>query len=79
MFCDFCKCKACQNGEIYLLHAKTLTGKWVCDVCYAYDICIVAKRKIGELGGPCEANEQCDHKPKLFKPIEWIKFEEKEK
>lgn len=63
-FCDFCDCADCKNGRQDLRHAKTADGRWICDVCYTYDVCVDAWRKQGVRLGPCE--HPCNHKPKLI-------------
>lgn len=64
-FCDFCTCEDCKNGTKYILHAKTSSGKWICDVCYSYDECVKQKRENGEKQtGPCD-DKNCAHRPKL--------------
>ena len=63
-FCNFCKCSDCINGSKFLRHAQTTKNKWICDVCYHYDVCIDAKRKEGKREGPCD-DKNCVHRPKL--------------
>jgi hypothetical protein len=66
MFCDFCDCEDCKTGSPgikNLLHAQTVDGKWICDVCFTYDECVRQKRITGG-GGPCETKD-CNHRPKL--------------
>jgi hypothetical protein len=59
-------------------HAQTSDGRWICDVCWRYDVCVDGKRKelglkFGEKshGGcvPCEDSEgrpiPCKHRPRL--------------
>lgn len=65
-FCDFCDCDDCKNGTKYLTHAQTSDGKWICDVCYQYDVCVDQKRKNNDYSGPCE-NLDCAHRPKVTK------------
>lgn len=71
-FCDYCSCDTCKNGEYYLAHARTVDGKYICDVCYWFDICrrepFTRKRHQGE---PCE-NKNCEHRPKLIS--KWTKY-----
>lgn len=57
-FCDFCPCDRCRDGESYLTHAPTDDGRWVCEVCHAYDLCLMAGHD------PCSA-EHCSSRPKL--------------
>ena len=38
-FCDYCDCEDCKYGNSYLVHAQTVSGKWICDVCYQYEVC----------------------------------------
>ncbi len=68
-FCDYCKCDTCKNGEFYLSHAKTPGNKWICDVCYSYDVCRQGPN--ANKGGPCD-NDDCEHRPKLL--TEWRKY-----
>jgi len=70
-FCDYCDCEDCQNGTEYISHAQTVDGKWICDVCYLYDLCTADGPKRGAL--PCE-NKDCVHRPKLVS--EWTKLGE---
>jgi hypothetical protein len=67
-FCDFCDCKNCREGASWLGHAQTADGRWICDVCYQYDVCVTAKEKLGDRSGPCE-NFDCEHRPKLATPF----------
>jgi hypothetical protein len=72
-FCNFCKCRDCVNGTDYLRHARVKGNKWICDVCWRYDVCVAAKRKEGKPGGdrnPCD-DMNCKHRPKLIG--EWEK------
>lgn len=73
-FCDFCACESCQTGEgiPHLSHAKTSDGRWICDVCYAYDECVRAQRAKGEARNPCK-DRGCEHRPKIVG--EWSKRE----
>lgn len=72
-FCDFCECSACVNGESYLSHSRTIDGKFICDVCYSYDVCVNEKRKlVPRAYGPCK-EKNCEHRPKLVG--EWKKYE----
>lgn len=63
-FCDFCSCKECRDGAPWLSHAQTEDGRWICDVCYQYDVCVSAQAKIGQYDGPCE-DMNCSHRPRL--------------
>jgi hypothetical protein len=73
-FCDYCPCKDCvngQHGKYKLSHAQTLDGKWICDICYSYEVCLDGKKANNELvDGPCE-DKNCKHRPKLA--TTWIK------
>lgn len=67
-FCDFCDCPTCLNGEHGITHAPTADGRWICDVCWQYDVCDVHD---GKYNGPCESDEgepiaDCPHRPKLI-------------
>lgn len=65
-FCDFCPCSDCLNGQKYLAHAETSDGRWICDVCFTYDLCVNGQRKAGgPVTGSCDEEEECDHRPKL--------------
>lgn len=89
-FCDFCSCEDCRSGVIRhldadgklvrevrgkLTHAPTVDGRWICDVCWRYTVCVSAKRiETGNAraGGPCEelvdgryVPIQCSHRPIL--------------
>lgn len=57
-FCDFCKCEDCQAGTPYLQHAQCEDGRWICDTCYNYELCIEAVRDI------CKEKD-CGHRPKI--------------
>ena len=69
-FCNYCSCSDCQYGTTYLYHAETINGDWICDVCYLYDECVIAKIKLNQFTGPCP-NKDCEHRPKIIG--EWIK------
>jgi hypothetical protein len=76
-FCDFCKCVNCRDGASWLSHAKTSDGRWICDVCYTYDVCVRAKRKAGgRQDGPCD-DMNCEHRPRLVSA--WERFEEEKR
>lgn len=71
MFCDFCDCQGCQKGIMpYDWHAQTSDGKWICDVCYQYEVCQTFPERKGK--GPClgEERKNCTHRPKLVG--DWI-------
>lgn len=57
-FCGFCPCDRCRDGESYLTHAPTDDGRWVCEVCHEYDLCLRAGHD------PCGA-EHCSSRPTL--------------
>ena len=62
-FCDFCPCKECRTGgERWhaLKHALTSDGRWICDVCYSYSVCLKDPERRGK--GPCE-DGGCKHRP----------------
>ena len=68
MFCDYCDCESCQYGtHPYDWHAQTVDGKWICDVCYQYEVCQTFPERKGK--GPCDG--QCNHRPQLIS--DWIK------
>lgn len=61
-FCSFCDCEDCISGNseyVNLYHAQTIDNRWICDICYAYDVCLDAGVN------PCKIKE-CEHKPKLI-------------
>lgn len=64
-FCDFCSCDDCKYGNsIYVLHhAKTQDNKWICDICFEYDLCTSGPNR--NSNGPCK-EKNCDHRPKLI-------------
>jgi hypothetical protein len=64
-FCDYCDCEDCKYGNSYLVHAQTVNGKWICDVCYQYEVCQEFADRKGK--GPCLDQEwgTCTHRPKL--------------
>lgn len=66
-FCEFCPCGDCKSGRADLRHARTSDGRWICNVCWRYEVCIKAKG--ARAGGPCD-DLSCDHRPKLAG--EWI-------
>lgn len=66
-FCDFCDCDGCLRGEHGISHAPTADGRWICDVCWRYDVCVTAK---GHIGPPCENADgspipNCGHRPRI--------------
>jgi hypothetical protein len=62
-FCDYCPCKSCQEGIFpYNRHAQTVDGKWICDVCFEYDVCLSFPERKGK--SPCDT--LCEHRPKLI-------------
>jgi len=40
----------------------TADGRWICDVCYAYEVCQEDPKRKGK--GPCD-EEFCEHRPKI--------------
>lgn len=73
-FCDFCDCENCKSGiisydigsgvrELKLYHAKCDDNKWICEVCYLYDLCISGPNK--NVDEPCK-DKKCSHRPKLI-------------
>jgi hypothetical protein len=67
-FCDFCSCAACKYGwkDCKMSHAPTVDGKWICNVCYSYDLCTSGPNR--NYNGPCE-DKTCQHRPKLSGPF----------
>lgn len=64
-FCDFCDCKECEFGygpkkKIY--HARTIDGRWICELCYNYDLCTADGPN--RSSNPC-TNRDCIHRPRL--------------
>jgi len=54
----------CQTGNsgMQLLHAQCEDGRWICDTCYTYELCVDAG------SDPCEGlcgQNKCEHRPKL--------------
>lgn len=72
-FCDFCKCSDCLNGSKYISHVETSDNKWICDVCYIYDLCMAVPLSQRDPNGPCK-DTNCKHRPKLIS--EWINFKQ---
>lgn len=68
-FCDFCSCEDCITGDCKheIFHAKTSDDKFICDVCYTYDVCTSGSNR--SLNGPCE-DKECIHRPKIIS--EWL-------
>jgi hypothetical protein len=64
-FCDFCDCESCLGGREDLTHAATADGRWICDVCYDYDLCTGANRHVQRAHSPCE-DKNCAHRPRLI-------------
>ena len=72
-FCDFCKCSQCQTGNpgvprFTVTHAQTSDARWICEVCFDYDVCVDGQRAAGEPVDPCE-DELCKHRPRVVS--EW--------
>lgn len=67
-YCGYCDCEDCAHGTQYLYHAKTADGRWICDVCYTYDLCTSGPQR--NANGPCE-DGPCPHRPLLM--TEWCK------
>jgi hypothetical protein len=70
-FCDFCKCDGCKNGEWYLSHAETEDHRWICDVCFSYELCLDARGEDLSIDAPCK-DKGCIHRPKIIS--EWINY-----
>ena len=67
-FCDFCDCEGCRDGTPGLSHAQTEDGRWICDTCYDYEVCIDAFRAEGVNRMPCghqDGDQPCPHRPTL--------------
>jgi hypothetical protein len=69
-FCDYCDCDMCVEGLYDILHAKTSTGRWICEVCYEFDVCVCGNAKVGIHDGPCETLDGalipgCPHRPRI--------------
>lgn len=73
-FCDFCDCDDCANGREGLSHARCVSGNWICEVCYTYDVCTASDAIKVSCEVPCK-NEDCIHRPRL-KTGEWVKLGE---
>jgi len=62
MYCDYCDCDDCKFGSKHMRHIKTIDNKWICDVCYYYELCV-------ESGSdPCKGlchEKKCEHRPKI--------------
>jgi len=66
-FCDFCQCKDCKDGwdpKLKIHHAKTDNDRWICDVCYLYDLCTSGPSEERSTDGPCK-DRNCKHRPRL--------------
>lgn len=77
-FCDFCTCKTCQNGTEGLTHARTKGDRWICDVCWTYDLCTSDKNPYGtprNKDGPCPSDKACAHRP-LLSTGKWTTLEQ---
>lgn len=72
MFCDYCPCEGCKVGEDHMSHAQTADGRWICDVCYLYDLC-TANGPNRNWSGPCK-DKNCIHRPKIVS--EWVRFKD---
>jgi hypothetical protein len=59
-YCDFCDCDDCKNGwpSAVTSHAPTVDGRWICGVCYRYEVCLDADSH------PCKPGP-CEHRPEL--------------
>lgn len=68
-FCDFCDCDDCQLGSDFLYHAQTNIGTWICNVCYAYDVCTSGPNRNSD--GPC-ARKDCVHRPRIIN--DWLPY-----
>ncbi len=70
-FCNFCDdCEYCEFGwlDIFnVLHAQTDDGRWICDVCFDYKVCMDGPNRNPD--GPCKEKD-CKHRPKLIGPWE---------
>lgn len=69
-FCDYCDCTD-DDGNVRtdLSHAQTVDGRWVCDICYYYDLCVMTRNDPNP-SGPCR--DDCKHRPKLM--TKWATF-----
>lgn len=68
-FCNYCLCQTCQNGRGGLTHALTSDQKWICDVCYYYEVCLdrcEIKHGNKPRHEPCKYSEECESRPKLI-------------
>jgi hypothetical protein len=68
-FCDYCPCDDCLAGTEYISHAQTVDGKWICDVCFEYEVCL-DKGSTDPCAGIC-GEHKCDHRPTIVS--EWQK------
>ena len=77
-FCDCSMCKTgCSSESVYdgdnpvttimaafpVYHTQCKDGRWICDVCYRYDVCLDSGSKNPCSGLCCEG--KCDHRPEL--------------
>ena len=67
-FCHFCNCDVRCIIEHNLLHAKTISGEWVCNYCYDFEFCPDDGTGFG-----C-GDLNCGHRPKLQSGF-WFKYE----
>ena len=73
-FCDFCNCDNCRYGAPWLSHAQTADGRWICNVCYSFDLCTSGPNR--NPNGPCEDLE-CEHRPKIVS--DWTAYQHRVK
>lgn len=69
-YCDYCNCPCCKYGweeAVTIRHAPTLGGKYICDVCYEYDLCTSGPNRNPD--GPCK-DYNCEHRPRLIGEFE---------
>jgi len=82
-YCSFCTCSGCVTGFMGLVsqsnedcgvmdfsHAQCEDGRWICETCYAYEVCLEAG-SADPCDGECARNE-CVHRPKLVS--EWTSW-----
>ena len=63
-FCSYCECLDEEgNKRTDLSHAQTISGTWVCDACYYWDLCLISKNDPNP-NGPCR--DKCKHRPVLM-------------
>lgn len=70
-FCEYCPCDDCRKGLKGMYHAQTADGRFVCEICFTYDLCENNEGKIIE---PCK-DSQCEHRPVLVGGWEEFKSE----